>query len=114
MPEALKYGMSTHEFWHEDKKLYQAYQKAYYSRLSETSWLNGLYVNVALNNLAGNIFKKKGSKAYEYPDKPIDIIGKYENRVTKANMEGKFRQLMSNSTDWLKTRNNKNIKNNKK
>lgn len=113
MPEALKYGMSTHEFWHEDKKLYKAYQRSYYSRLSETSWLNGMYVNVALNTLAGNILKKKGGKTYEYPNEPIDIIGKYENRVTKDNMEGKFRQLMSNSTDWLKTR-NKSKKDNKK
>ena len=103
---ALQYGMSAYEFWHEDKKLFDAYRKAYYTRLSEQSWLNGLYFNVALNNLAGNIFKKKGEKAFEYPDKPVDILKQNEKKViTPTNVEENFRQLMYSNSNWLKNRN---------
>lgn len=104
---ALQYGMSTHEFWHEDKKLFNAYRKAYYNRLSEQSWLNGLYVDLALNNLASNIFKKKGEKALEYPNNPIDILKQNEKKITPTNVEQNFRELMIKNTNWLKSRNNK-------
>ena len=104
---ALQYGMSTYEFWHEDKKLFNAYRKAYYNRLSENSWLNGLYVNLALTNLAGNIFKKKGDKALEYPDSPIDILKQNSKKITQTNVEENFRELMMRNTNWLKSRNNK-------
>ena len=104
---ALQYGMSTYEFWHEDKKLFNTYRKAYYNRLSEQSWLNGLYVNMALNNLAGNIFKKKESKPLEYPDSPIDILKQDKKKTTPINIEENFRELMMNNTNWLKSRNNK-------
>lgn len=104
---ALQYGMSTYEFWHEDKKLFLAYRKAYYNRLSEQSWLNGLYVNVALNNLAANISKKKGEKPLDYPNSPIDILKQNEKKITPSNVEENFRELMMNNTNWLKSRNNK-------
>lgn len=96
--------MSVHEFWHEDKRLYDAYQKAFYNKLSEQSWLSGLYVNVALNNLAGNIFKKKGEKAFEYPDKPIDLLSKKRKEITPTNVEEEFRKLMFENSNWLKRR----------
>lgn len=99
--------MSVAEFWHQDKRLYNAYQKAYYTNLHESSWLSGLYVNVALNNLAGNIFAKKGAKALEYPDKPFNPFEKKHEKVTSENLEEKFRELMSNNTNWLKDRNKK-------
>lgn len=104
LPLALQYGMSVEEFWHKDKKLYNAYQKAYYIGLHEKSWLDGFYFNVALCNLAGNIFRKKGTKALEYPDKPLNPFDKKPDRVTKENLEEKFRELMSNSSNWLKER----------
>lgn len=107
LPLALQYGMSVEEFWHEDKKLYNAYQKSYYIGLHEKSWLDGFYFNVALCNLAGNIFRKKGAKALEYPDKPINPFDKKPDKITKENLEQKFRELMSNSSNWLKERFNK-------
>lgn len=104
LPPALQYGMSVDEFWHKDKRLFNAYQKAYYRGLHETSWLNGLYFNVALNNLAGNIFAKKGAKALEYPNKPYDPFEKPPEKITSENLEEKFRELMFNNSNWLKDR----------
>ena len=99
--------MSIHEFWHEDKRLYDAYRKAYYNRMSEQSWLNGLYVNIAINNLAGNIFKKKGEKAFEYPEEPANIFGNNTKKITPTNVEEEFRKLMFENSNWLKRRKSK-------
>lgn len=104
---ALQYGMSTYEFWHEDKKLFNAYRKAYYNHISEQSWLNGLYVNLAITNLVGNIFKKKGEQTLEYPESPIDVFKKHEEKITPDNVEQNFRELMMRNSNWLKSRNNK-------
>lgn len=104
LPLALQYGMSVEEFWHEDKRLYNAYQKAYYTKLHEESWLSGLYFNVAINNLAGNIFAKKGTKALQYPDKPFNPFEKKPEKITEENLEEKFRELMFNNSNWLKDR----------
>lgn len=103
---ALQYGMSVHEFWHEDKRLFNAYRKAYYNRLSEQSWLNGLYIDLALNNLAFNIFRKKEEVPLEYPNNPIDILKQHEKKTTPTNVEENFRELMIKNTSWLKSRNN--------
>lgn len=104
LPLALQYGMSVEEFWHKDKRLYDAYQKAYYRRTYEQSWCIGNYVNIAINNLAGNIFAKKGAKALEYPEMPHDPFEKKPEKITKENIEEKFRELMFNNSNWLKER----------
>ena len=96
--------MSVDDFWHKEKKLFNAYQKAYYTHLYEKSWLDGLYVNIAINNLAGNIFSKKGAKALEYPQKPFNPFEKRPEKITNENIEEKFRELMFNNSNWLKER----------
>ena len=66
------------------------------------SWANGLYFNIALNNLASNIFAKKGEKALEYPQEPYKPFEKKEKlNVTPDNIEEKFRELMFNNSNWL-------------
>lgn len=107
LPLALQYGMSVEDFWHKDKRLFNAYQKSYYTGLHEKSWLDGLYFNVALCNLAGNIFAKKGAKALEYPQKPYNPFEKKPEKITKENLEDKFRELMFNNSNWLKERHKK-------
>ena len=96
--------MPVDEFWNREKKLFDAYQKAYYTGLHEKSWLDGLYINVALCNLAGNIFAKKGAKALEYPQKPFNPFEKKREKITEENLEEKFRELMFNNSNWLKER----------
>lgn len=103
---AIQYGMSAHEFWHEDKQLFNSYRRAYYTRLSEESWVNGLYFDIALNNLAGNICRKKGEKELKYPNEPLELFKENEKKITPTNVEQNFRELMMRSTNWLKSRNN--------
>lgn len=40
--------------------------------------LEGIYTREALLATVGNMFKKKGAKAYEYPEKPFEIGGNTE------------------------------------
>ena len=44
LPYALQYGMTTHQFWHEDMDLYDSYHKAYERNLSYTAWINGMFI----------------------------------------------------------------------
>ena len=99
---ALQYGMCTDEFWHEDKRLFEVYQKAYYRRLYENAWINGLYVNIAVQNTAGNILAKKGAKPLEYPHEPFDPF-KQKKVITKENLEGEFRDLQKNQNDFIRS-----------
>ena len=100
---ALQYGMSLHEFWHEDKRLYNAYQKAHYRKLHETAWLNGLYVNIAVQNTAGNMFSKKGEKPREYPKMPFDPFKKEQETVAGDTLEEKHRNLLKNQNDFIRS-----------
>lgn len=97
----LQYGMSVDEFWHGDKRLFEVYQKAYYSRLYETAWLNGLYVNIAVQNTAGNLLAKKGAKPLEYPQEPYNPFVK-KKAVTSENLESEYRDLQKNQNDFIR------------
>lgn len=99
--------MSIDDFWHKDKRLFDAYQKAYYTGLYEKCWVQGLYFDISLNNLARNILAKKGSKPLQYPDKPFNPFTDKKPKVTKENLEENFRQLMADNSNWLKQMLNK-------
>lgn len=96
--------MSVEQFWYEDKRLYDAYQKAYYTNLHEKSWINGIYFDVALNNLAFNISRKKGERPLEYPEKPFNPFEKKPEPITKETLEERFRMSMMNKPDWMKVK----------
>lgn len=76
LPYALQYGQDEYSFWHGDKRLFVVYQKAYYRRLYDTAWANGLYVDAAVQTTAANILAKKGSRPVEYPKEPFDPFKK--------------------------------------
>lgn len=99
---ALQYGMCTDEFWHGDKRLFEVYQKAYYRRLYESAWLSGLYVNIAVQNTAGNMFAKKGAKPLEYPHEPFDPF-KQKKVITSENLESEYRELQKNQSDFIRS-----------
>lgn len=94
--------MGTSEFWHGDKRLFDAYQKSYYRRLYETAWVNGLYVNTAVQNMAGNMFAKKGAKPLEYPPEPVDPF-KQKKVITKENLESEYRDLQKQQNNFIRS-----------
>lgn len=48
--------------------------------------LYGVYTHDALLSVVGNMFKKKGAKPYEYPDKPYGIEGSSDDEKGEAIM----------------------------
>lgn len=106
LPLALQYGMSTQEFWYEDKYLFYAYQKAYYARSYQQSWLNGVYVNLALRDF-GNLFlnfKGKDNKELHYPEKPLNQYEYKAEPMTEQEIEDRSQELMNAQSNWLKNR----------
>lgn len=99
---ARQYGMSWDEFWHKDKRLFEVCQKAYYRNLYETAWINGIYVNVAVQNMAGNMFAKKGAKPLEYPHEPFDPF-KNKKTFSKESLETRQRNLQKNQNDFIRS-----------
>ena len=94
--------MTTEEFWHKDKRLYEVYRKAYYGRIQEVAWLNGLYIDLALNNFGANMGKKKGEKPETYPNQPKELF-KEQTPFTPQNLESEYRDLQKNQNDFIRS-----------
>ena len=94
--------MSLDEFWHNDKRIFEACQKAYYRDLHEKAWLNGLYVNVAVQNTVANVMAKKGAKPLTYPSKPFDPFEK-KQVVSKQSLESKQRSLQKAQSNFIRS-----------
>ena len=94
--------MTPHQFWHEDMRLLEAYQKAYYTKTSYVAWLNGYYAFVGHSISLGNAFAKKGSKPKEFPkwENPMDKF-KEKNKYKNINVEEEFRKQQIEQNAWL-------------
>ena len=51
------------------------------------AYLQGAYVRDALISTVGNMFKKKGQKPIEYPDRPYEMQTKSKREVTEEDKE---------------------------
>lgn len=93
--------MTAQEFWHENPKLFQSYQKAYIRKNYDMAWTIGLYVNIAVGNIVKAVFAKKGEKIPEYPNAPVDVFEENKKKIkNKDELENKFRNSYSN-LNWL-------------
>lgn len=109
MPVALQYGMTPEQFWYDDPKLIKAYKKAYQSKIYMESWLYGSYTYLALKDFGDTDLRFKGTPdpRWRYPDKPKNFFEKPKEKVTKENVEEKFRELMADTSNWLRDRHKK-------
>lgn len=68
--------MTYEEYWERDPYLIKDYVKAHElknEQKNQEMWLNGFYTLEALSVVLNNAFKKSGSAAVSYPDKPYPI-----------------------------------------
>lgn len=75
-------GMTYEQYWYGDPLMVRAFYKAdklRREREDETAWTNGLYVLNALNATVGNMFRKSGQEATEYPKEPFTVSKRKEN-----------------------------------
>lgn len=83
-------GMTYAEFWDGQPQLAVAYRKAYKLKRemdNENAWLKGLYVYDAFCTCLANAFSKRGSKRYNYIEKPIDLFPLDEKEKKKREQE---------------------------
>lgn len=75
-------GITWTEFWDMTPAVIEAYKAGYKLKKEEQNvfaYLQGVYVRDALASTVGNMFKKKGAKATEYPSEPYKL---YDNQTT--------------------------------
>lgn len=78
MPYYMAIGVSMDKFLDSCPKELEPYDKAATKKfeLEDTiAYRQGMYVRDALVCTVGNMFKGKGQKAFEYPQKPYGISG---------------------------------------
>ena len=83
-------GMSYEQFWDSPPHLAVAYRKAYRLKRemdNEQAWLQGMYVYDAFAVCLANAFAKKGSKAHNYIEKPLDIFPLTEREKKRREQE---------------------------
>jgi len=72
-------GISWSEFWDMTPAMVNAHKKAFKIKKDEQNafaYIQGIYFRDALASTVGNMFKKKGAKAIEYPSEPYDLYAK--------------------------------------
>lgn len=94
MPKVIPLGVSYSEFWtlnpHRIEILVLAYNEAKKQELRSQNalfHLQGQYFAEALLVTVGNMFRGKGKKPYEYPDKPFDLNFEFEKGLNMKNDE---------------------------
>ena len=71
-------GMTYEQYWYGDPHMVRAYyaaEKMRQRRVNEEAWLHGAYVYRALDATVGNMMRKKGTQAVQYPSTPISLDG---------------------------------------
>lgn len=83
-------GMTYDQYWFDDPLMVRAFRKAdiiRQQRVNDEAWLYGVYVLHALDATVGNMFRKKGAKPSEYPQKPLAISDEQEVKEKKKTRE---------------------------
>lgn len=97
--------MTAEQFWHEEPKLLEVYQRAYYNRLHEEAHLSGYYNYVAVSIALSNAFRKKGTQEAKYIDKP-DINKLFKKPMTEKQVMQQYRQGLRTQMGWVNASSN--------
>lgn len=82
--------MTYDEYWNQDPWLAKDYRDAWELKQkveNYNAWLQGLYNYKAFGVILGNVFRKKGHKADNYFDKPIDLDKEEEKTPQQIRQE---------------------------
>lgn len=83
--------MTADQFWNGEPELVAAYYRAdqlRQQRVSETEWLQGLYVFRAVSTALANAFSKPGTRPHRYMEEPIRLLPlTEEEKLEKAEQE---------------------------
>lgn len=100
LPLAIEYGMTEEQFWYGEQYLFKAYEIAYQNRNHYNAWLKGKYINLAVKIAINNAFATKKSEIIDYPN--YEPLYKYEDCITKDNIDEKQSNGLKSSSDFIK------------
>mgnify|MGYP006988901208 CR=1 FL=1 len=101
-------GMTYDQFCHASVEELEAYEKLHRKAIEQKNqelWLQGLYIYNAVGVNLGNVFRKKGQKALNYLEGPLDIFEKTEEEkqaIRKKEQEKITAYLKSLQQNWVK------------
>lgn len=92
-------GMTPTQYWEESPYLAIAYRRAYRLKReaeNEQAWLQGLYNFDAFAVCLANAFRKRGQKAANYLERPVDIypLTEQEKKRREAEEYAKMQKAM--------------------
>lgn len=93
--------MSTYQFWHEDMRLLEVYQKAYFRNVSYNNWLQGAYNFEAFSKATINANRSKKSDPIQQYEQWKDPFEKAKPKITSENLETEFRKQQVEQQAWL-------------
>lgn len=106
--------MSPEEYWEGNPYLAQDYYKAhklYIEQKNQELWLQGVYFCKALDTVIGNAFRKSGSPALKYFEKPLDLFATDEKEVSEETKEKERKKAVAAFEALRKAMVAKNAKN---
>lgn len=95
-------GISWCQFWDMNPRIVNAHKQGFKLKKEEQNafaYIQGVYVRDALASTVGNMMKKKGAKAIEYPSQPYDLYKEDvssdtgENGMTEAEKRKKTEEI---------------------
>ena len=97
-PYFLSIGMTYEQYWQGDPYLtrfYREAEKMRFNRENQMMWIQGLYINNAVETVVYNAWcRKNGEKAITYYDKPIDFN-------VQKNIEDEKKEAEAQAEVWL-------------
>ena len=95
-------GVPYEEYWYGDYTKLKYYLRRFETQQkmqNEQAWLSGIYTYAAVATALGNAFRKKGDKAQDYLEKPLQIYPKTEEEKRyEAEMER--RKIIERLNKW--------------
>ena len=102
----MSIGMTYDEFWNGDVSMVKACRKAYELKSrqqNELLWIQGIYVKDALLSVVGNMFSKKGSTKFAYPEEPYPITAEQKAEIEAREQKAKEERLKAAFTAFAES-----------
>lgn len=85
--------MTIDEFWYSTDIEIHAFEKAYFNRINQLTWLQGYYDYLAQASVLSSIFTKRKNDRLEYPKKPIETKNTSDKVKQKKNEKDKDKEF---------------------
>jgi hypothetical protein len=95
--------MTVEQFWHQEPKLLNLYQKAYMNDVSFKAHTYGKNNCIAYSIALSNAFASEKDKKLDYPkwESPFDKIQKQKAKITNENLSQKYLEEKISQKQWL-------------